>query len=338
MSKLERLYHLHNILSQRRTPISRQALMEELGCSQATLYRLVADLRDHLGAPLEQDPDTRGFFYQRYPGVRTFELPGIWLSAEELQALLSARQLLARVQPGLMEEELKRLQRRIEKLLDDKGLDRSTQSRRIRIIHQASRLVSGERFRPVMTALINRSRVHIVYHARGNDRRTERDVSPQRLTSYRHNWYLDAWCHLRRALRSFALERIVAAEVTDHQAREIDEAELDAHFTSAYGIFSGTAKDRAVLVFSARSARWVADELWHSRQRGRWLDDGRYELTLPFGRSEELVMDILRFGPDVEVRSPVSLRRAVLERAKGTVDLYGKNAKAQRREGAKKRQ
>ena len=75
MSKLERLYHLHNILSQRRTPISRQLLMEELGCSQATLYRLVADLRDHLGAPIEQDPDNRGFYYDRNLAGH-FELPG----------------------------------------------------------------------------------------------------------------------------------------------------------------------------------------------------------------------------------------------------------------------
>ncbi len=322
MSKLERLYHLHNILSQRRTPIGRQALMEEIGCSQATLYRLVADLRDHLGAPLEQDPETRGFFYQRYPGVRSFELPGIWLSAEELQALMSARQLLARVQPGLMEDELKRLQRRIEKLLDDKGLDRGTQSRRIRIIHQASRLVSGERFRPVLAALIDRRRLHIAYHARGDDRRTERDVSPQRLTSYRHNWYLDAWCHLRAGLRSFALERVLSAEVTGEAAREIDEAELDAHFTSAYGIFSGNASDRAILVFSSRSARWVADELWHSQQQGRWLDDGRYELSLPYGRSEELVMDIMRFGPEVEVVAPESLRQAIAARTEQTLALY----------------
>ena len=61
MSKVERLYHLHNILSQRRTPISRQDLMERLECSQATFYRLVAELRDYLGAPLEQDEETAVF-------------------------------------------------------------------------------------------------------------------------------------------------------------------------------------------------------------------------------------------------------------------------------------
>ena len=65
MSKVERLYHLHNLLSQRRTPISRHDLMDRLECSQATLYRLVAELRDYLGAPLEQDEENRGFYYDR---------------------------------------------------------------------------------------------------------------------------------------------------------------------------------------------------------------------------------------------------------------------------------
>src|SRR5690554_3795177 len=85
VSRRERLYHLHDILRQRRTPISRQDLMAELGCSQATLYRLIAELRDHLGAPLEQDPDGRGLYYDRSL-AGSFELPGLWISPEELQA------------------------------------------------------------------------------------------------------------------------------------------------------------------------------------------------------------------------------------------------------------
>ena len=75
MSRREKLYHLHDILRQRRTPISRQAMMDELGCSQATLYRLIAELRDVLGAPLEQHPETRHYFYDRSL-AGTFELPG----------------------------------------------------------------------------------------------------------------------------------------------------------------------------------------------------------------------------------------------------------------------
>ena len=136
--------------------------MDELGCSQATFYRLLAELRDTLGAPVEQDPESKRFFYDRSL-AGNFELPGVWLSSEELQALLSAQEVLSRVQPGLLDEELGSLRGRIGKLLQDKGLDDETQARRVRIIHQASRLVPAEVFQPVLTALTQRRRINIVY-------------------------------------------------------------------------------------------------------------------------------------------------------------------------------
>ncbi len=298
--------------------------MEELGCSQATLYRLINDLRDHLGAPIEQDPEGRGFFYEQHPGVRPFELPGVWISSDELRALMSARELLAGVQPGLMDDALATLQSRIEKLLDNQGINLATQSQRIRILHQASRLISGEQFAPALDALVNRQKLTISYQSRTSDETTQRDISPQRLTSYRHNWYLDAWCHLREGLRSFAVEKILSADTTSEAALELEEADLNRHYASAYGIFSGPANEQAVLRFSSRTARWVSDELWHSRQQGQWLDDGRYELSLPFGKTAELAMDILRYGPEVEVVSPASLRQQVIEMAQQTVQQYAR--------------
>ena len=50
MSKLDDLYRLHRLLDGRRTPISRQTLLGELSVSRSTLTRLIADLRDKLGA------------------------------------------------------------------------------------------------------------------------------------------------------------------------------------------------------------------------------------------------------------------------------------------------
>ena len=140
MSKVERLFHLHNILNQRRTPISRHDLMDRLECSQATLYRLVAELRDFLGAPIEQDEDTRGFYYDR-SYEQPFDLPGIWISPGELQALLTARQVLGNVQPGLLEGELKSLQGRITSLLQKKGVEPEGDESRIHIQNVAGRAV-----------------------------------------------------------------------------------------------------------------------------------------------------------------------------------------------------
>jgi predicted DNA-binding transcriptional regulator YafY len=66
----------------------------------------------------------------------------------------------------------------------------------------------------------------------------------------------------------------------------------------------------------------VADERWHPKQQGQFLTDGRYELQIPFRDPTELVMDVLRYGPDVEVVAPESLRNLVVERLKKALAQY----------------
>jgi len=83
---------------------------------------------------------------------------------------------------------------------------------------------------------------------------------------------------------------------------------------SGFGIFSGSAKQIAMLRFNRYRTRGVSEESWHPKQQGRWLPDGGYELSLPYAREAELVMDILKCGPDYEVLAPQQLRAAVAER------------------------
>lgn len=322
MSRRERLYHLHDILRQRRTPVSRQTLMEELGCSQATLYRLISELRDRLGAPLEQDGDGRGFFYDRSLAGH-FELPGLWISPDELQALLIARHVLANVQPGLLEGELLGVQDRINQLLDQQGLDFSAQPERIHIRKDAGRPVPGALFEDVLGALFGRRRLRIEYHGRRRDDVSLREVSPQRLTSYRDRWYLDAWCHRADGLRSFSLERIRALERLEEAACEVDASLIARQLDAGFGIFSGPAEHRAILRFSPEAARWASEEMWHPDQRGNWRADGSYELKVPFGQDRELQMEILRYGDDVEVLAPGFLRSAVQRALESALAQYG---------------
>jgi predicted DNA-binding transcriptional regulator YafY len=75
----------------------------------------------------------------------------------------------------------------------------------------------------------------------------------------------------------------------------------------------------AKLRFSAERARWIAAETWHPKQRGQFMPDGRYLLDLPYADPRELVMDILRHVPDVEVLAPDSLREDVAEKLRRAV-------------------
>lgn len=318
MNKFDRIYHLYyRILRTRRTPINLQDLAHRLECSKPTVKRLIQKLRDELGAPIK---NIRGQGYVLNKDV-AFELPGLWFNDSELHALLTAHHLLAQVEPGILSEEIRPLKERIQKILHNRRAGGRQLIDRVRIATGGSRTIDKHRFRQTCTALMQRRRLHIHYHARGTDAHTERTVSPQRLTHYRNNWYLDAWCHMRKGMRSFAFERIGKIESLKQPAREVSNKAIAA-FSGAYGIFSGTGKHTAVLRFTPERARWLAEETWHPQQHGHWLKDGRFELTLPYDDPTELVMDILRYGPDVEVVKPASLRRAVRERLKAALSTY----------------
>jgi predicted DNA-binding transcriptional regulator YafY len=171
--------------------------------------------------------------------------------------------------------------------------------------------VDSQIFRQTADALLKRRCLRLTYHSRSRNRITRRTISPQRLVHYRDNWYLDAWDHGKQALRSFALERIRATKSLKAKARNIPDKKLDDYFASAYGIFAGKPKHTAILRFSAKRSRWVAEETWHPAQKGRF-EKGRYILEVPYGDSRELVMDILKHGPHVEVLAPAELRRHVI--------------------------
>jgi predicted DNA-binding transcriptional regulator YafY len=198
---IDRIYSLDRILRHARYPVSHATLQERLECSRATVTRIIAEMRDFFGAPIEYDRSARGYRYAKTEDC-PYELPGLWFSAAELHSLLAAHQLLTNAQPGLLEADLAPLRVRIESILKARGVDGGEAVRRVRILRMAARQLNPEPFRTVAGAVLGRRRLQMTYHGRASNERTERQVSPQRLTHYRDNWYLDAWDHGPRALRS----------------------------------------------------------------------------------------------------------------------------------------
>ena len=314
-----RLFLLHQLLLSHRRPVPRRVLEQRLGCSRATFKRLLNRLREITRDPIPYDQEANGYAYLE-PEKHRSDLPALCLNVDELHALLVIQQQLQQLQPGLLSEVLQPLTRTVSRLLgDDQPV--AELARRIRLVPLGQRPLPAH-FSKLASAILERRRLRIVYHARGDDRRSERKVSPQRLTLYRGNWYLDAWCHRRDDLRSFAVERIERLEVLDEAAREMPLERVEAHFATSYGIFSGPPRHTAVLHFSPYAARWAAETHWHPKQRGRHLPDGGYELQLPYSDPTELILDILRYGPEVEVIAPEALRNQIKTRLQQALSLY----------------
>ena len=321
MDRYERILSLHRILKSARYPVTVKRLQDELECSRATAYRDLAFLRDALMAPIVGDGEA-GFRYEPKEGER-FELPGLWLNSEELHALLAAQQLLGRTGGGVLSSALAPLQQRIEKLLEEHAPGKRWPVERVRVIPHRTRTMDEQVFRIVCSAVLERKRLGFEYRARSTDEKTRRTVSPQRLTHYRDNWYVDAWDEEKQGLRSFSIDRISAARFADGAARDVADDELNAHLAGSYGIFSGAPKGWATIVFSAKAARWVADEHWHSQQQGRFLADGRYELKVPYSVPRELLMDVLHYGGDAEIVEPRTLREQMRAMLQLAISNYG---------------
>jgi predicted DNA-binding transcriptional regulator YafY len=214
------------------------------------------------------------------------------------------------------------LRERIRKILDSGDFSAADLSRRIRILQMGVRPVNAESFQAISSALLSRRRLRIDHFRRAANETLSRDVSPQRLVFYRDNWYLDAWCHLRKGLRTFSVDAIAQAIVLSRRAREIKDTTLDDHLGAGFGIFSGRAAHTAVLRFSPMRARWVAREVWHPEQDGQFELDGAYVLKVPYSDPRELIMDVLKYGPDVEVLAPAALREQIRTLVSEVQGLY----------------
>jgi len=324
MNQFDRIYALHKLLSVARVPVPNKRLQERLECSPATIKRIIRDMRLYLDAPIEYDRERNGYYYDEHKVDSTpgrFELPGLWFNESEVVSLLVMEELLERTQPGLLNQDLAPIRKRLQAIMSSQHLGTGELAHRVRVLRTVARPV-GEHFSQVAGALAMRQRLQIDYHGRVKDQQDSREISPQRLTYYRDNWYLDAWCHRAKGLRTFALDRISHARSLTKAARDIPEQKLDKELAAGYGIFSGADVQEAVLVFTTEAARWVADEQWHPEQKSRWLEDGRFELKVPYANPLELIRDILAHGANVEVLAPKPLRQEIAQRLTRASSIY----------------
>lgn len=322
MDRLERFYRIHHLMRAGKC-MAMPTLLSEFEVSRATMKRDIEYMRERLNAPLVYDHDREGYRYDLdQAGADRYDLPGVWFSPPEIHALFVVHGLLREIGPGLLDGTVAPLIARIEKLLETSRLPSRELARRIKLLNVAHRRSLPNHFALAAQAVLQRQQLLMNHRHRGEERTTQRTVSPQRLVLYRGTWYVDAWCHLREALRSFSLDAMEQMQLIEQPARDVSEPELDSFYASSYGIFNGAATRIAVLRFSPERARWVRHEQWHPEQRGGEQEDGRYRLEFPYSNETELLMDILRHGADVEVLSPPELREAVSSRAEAVLALY----------------
>jgi predicted DNA-binding transcriptional regulator YafY len=337
MDRTERFYRIE-LLVRRPSGVRFEQLLEELEVSPATLKRDLQYLRDRMDAPIVYARDENVYRFAdsaaagagaagRGAGAKQHELPGVWFSEKELHALLTMHQLIEGLDGGgVLGRHLQPLRDKLHGMLGASGDEARALMRRVRIANPARRPVPSRFFEEAVSAVLSRRRLAVTYYTRGRRSQSERVLSPQRLLHYRNTWYLDAWCHASEGLRRFALDAVRAAKVLDEPARELPMSEVEAELDRGYGVFGGARLRWATLLFTAEAAQWVAQEEWHPQQQLKAQADGTLRMRLPYTEPTELVMDVLRHGPNVRVLAPAELARQVRAQLEGALAAYADDA------------
>jgi predicted DNA-binding transcriptional regulator YafY len=308
---------------QQRKCVPREDFLSELEISPATFKRDLEYLRSRMQASIVYDRFMGGYKFENSAAEERIEMPGLWFSEKEATALVLMQHLLSSLdQGGLIGPHIEPLTAIIDGILGQSETSAKELRKRIKVIGMGSRKNSIENFSEIGAALLKRNRLEITYYSKGKDENTDREISPQRLIYYRENWYLDAFCHKRNDLRSFAVDGIRNATLSNKKAEEISDKQCQEHFAESYGIFSGKATQRAKLRFTPEHARWVSGEHWHGQQIGSFDKEGFFNLEFDYNQDPELVMDILKHGSGVEVLAPAALKSRVKEELKRTLATY----------------
>jgi len=285
-------------------------LTQEMRCSRRTVWRDLAVLQA-AGFPITAEQDGRENRYRLIEGPRG--APPVSFTLTELMSLHLGRHLLVPLRGTPVGAAIHTALEKVSVTLGPAAkafLTSLGQSISARTVQAKDYARASETLRMLQQALQERRTLEAKYHSFGRDTVSSRRLDPLHLWHQQGGIYLAAYCHTRRQVLTFALERFRDARLTDDTFEAPREFNLDRYLEGSFGIFRGEPVQLA-LRFSRQVARYVAERQWHPSQVVSLLLTGELEMTLRVPVSPELRRWILGYGKDVEVLEPKSLREDI---------------------------
>ncbi len=301
--------------------VSVRELAEAAGCHRRTVYRDLEALQI-AGFPLYTEETESGSRWKMLDtGSRQMPLP---LEMAELMALYFSRHLLASIHGGLFADAVESLFEKIKSILPASThtlLDRLGSTVAIRESPRTGGGLTAQAMAGINEAIGTGRCLDLVYRGRRRKGPTRRRVSPHKLWFANDALYLVGYCHLRRDVRLFAVERIEGLSVANAPASIPADADVDGPMTAGVGAFSGRP-ELVKIRFIPPAANYIADKVWHPSQRIIRHKKGGLTFEAEVAVNAELVGFVLRWGPAAEVLSPPDLRQRVRDALKDALSVY----------------
>lgn len=288
--------------------------------SLKTAQRDIEFMRDRLDAPLVYDSTRKGYYYEN----KTFTLPSVFLSADEISSLLIAKKVLRDISGGNLESQLSSIVDKLTAFLDSYSSDSADIDSVISLKHIEYLPADDKVFKTVLEGCLRKRRVRIAYRRNDYGGAGPRIVDPYHIFSYKGTWHLLAHCHRREMIRDFVLGRVSLVELLDEPFKVPESFNPDDYFNSSFGLYRGDKSHRVVLKFSPNAAGWVNGQVWHKDQKMQVMKCGSIELSFTVASFTEVKSEVLKYGHLVEVVAPKKLRDMIRKDAEEIMLLYEK--------------
>lgn len=248
---------------------------------------------------------------QGYWLMEGYFLPPVSLSPDQAVMLILGSEVMTQSFDAQYQEAATSARRKIEAVLSqDVHKEVAYLKENIRFISPDSKVltdVSGM-LQPVRRAILERRSLHLHYFKRAGGylgELTERTVDPHGLVHFNGAWMLSAYCHLRKALRIFKLERVQQITVLPETFTRQAGFSLHEHHAP-------TPKATVDLLFDSEVAQWVRERPVFYGSVYEDTPEG-LRVTLSVRHPDETLFWILSWGAKVRVLSPESLRERLRE-------------------------
>ncbi len=295
-------------------------LAAEYEVSTKTILRDIDYLRLHWEAPIEYDSRRKGYCYSE----ESYALPAIHLNEGDLFGLAIAHKGLEHYRNTPIHAKLAALFRKIEQSLPEKvSCDAAWLDSRISVVPEQQSTIDPAVWEAVTTGLTQSRTLGLGYRKPGVGQPEKRQVDPYHVLRFQGAWYLLGYCHLRRAVRSFALSRVSEVVVLSDSfmiPADFDPASVVAQ---GFGLGRGEGRYRVRLRFVPAAAPYVVERVWHPGQQLKSHRDGSVTLTMPGGDLAAIKRWVLSWGAEVAVLGPQELIAAVREEICAMTACYG---------------
>ena len=307
---LERMLRIHQALQSGQYP-NANSLAGELEVSSKSVHRDLEFMRDRLGLPLEFDHDHNGYYYtQEVSGFPTLQI-----SEGELFALLVAEKALQQYRGTTFEKPLiSAFKKMAASLPDTVSLNLADWEQTISFRTSAVPVVNLENFDALARAVARRRQLKLTYRKPGRRETELRLVDPYHLANINGEWFLFAWCHLRKDLRTFVPARIQAVAETGKTFARPQKFSLQKRLRDSFGVHAGEGRFDVVIRIDEWAADYIREKKWHDSQVLKEMPEGGVELRLTLSSLMEIERWILGWGGHAVVLQPpelaASIRRA----------------------------